>query len=206
MKITLISAICFLLSFSDFATTATADIAATIMVTKTADTNDGVCDSDCSLREAVRLAKSGDTIVFSPLFNSPQTILLTNGQILINKNLTIAGPNADLLAVSGNNASHIFNISDNAVVTLSGIKLRNGRADTAGGAIVVTNSTLTLTSMTLSNNRAGSIISGSPNDYGYGAAIYSENSSLVLISSTIDNNYAPYGAIYSRVGSVDIIN
>lgn len=59
---------------------AAADIAATVTVTKIADTNDGVCDSDCSLREAVSASKNGDTIVFSELFNSPQIILLTNGQ------------------------------------------------------------------------------------------------------------------------------
>ncbi len=36
--------------------------AATWTVTKTADTNDGACDSDCSLREAIAAAASGDTI------------------------------------------------------------------------------------------------------------------------------------------------
>ncbi|MDQ6787766.1 MAG: CSLREA domain-containing protein, partial [Acidobacteriota bacterium] len=36
--------------------------AATLTVTKTADTNDGVCNSDCSLREAIAVAASNDTI------------------------------------------------------------------------------------------------------------------------------------------------
>ena len=53
--------------------------AATLVVTKTADTNDGICDTDCSLREAVTAAAVGDTIVFSSLFNTPQTITLTLG-------------------------------------------------------------------------------------------------------------------------------
>ena len=35
--------------------------AATRTVTKTADTDDGVCDSDCSLREAIAVAVPGDT-------------------------------------------------------------------------------------------------------------------------------------------------
>ena len=38
--------------------------AASITVTKIADTNDGVCDSDCSLREAIAVASTGDTISF----------------------------------------------------------------------------------------------------------------------------------------------
>ncbi len=41
----------------------------TLTVTKTADTNDGTCDADCSLREAIAAAASGDTIEFaSPPF------------------------------------------------------------------------------------------------------------------------------------------
>ena len=37
-------------------------VGATLTVTKTEDTNDGVCDSDCSLREAIAAAVAGDTI------------------------------------------------------------------------------------------------------------------------------------------------
>ena len=82
--------------------------AATLTVTKIEDTNDGVCDADCSLREAVVAAASGDTVVFSSLFNSPQTILLTLGQITIDKNLTITGTGQDLVTISGNHASRMF--------------------------------------------------------------------------------------------------
>ena len=35
----------------------------TITVTKTAGTNDGGCNSDCSLREAITVDSSGDTII-----------------------------------------------------------------------------------------------------------------------------------------------
>lgn len=51
--------------------------AATFTVTKTADTNDNVCDRDCSLREAITAANNSpanDTIIFASLFNSAQTI------------------------------------------------------------------------------------------------------------------------------------
>src|SRR5438128_2062441 len=83
--------------------------AATLTVTKVEDTNDGVCDADCSLREAVSAAASGDTVVFSSLFNSPQTITLILGQIPIDKNLTITGTGQDLVTVSGNMAGRLFN-------------------------------------------------------------------------------------------------
>src|SRR5690606_38776524 len=41
--------------------------AGTLTVTKTADTNDGACDADCSLREAIAAANvaSGSTIAFN---------------------------------------------------------------------------------------------------------------------------------------------
>jgi CSLREA domain-containing protein len=39
--------------------------ARTLTVTKAADTNDNVCDADCSLREALSQAQNGDTILFA---------------------------------------------------------------------------------------------------------------------------------------------
>src|SRR5947207_7457315 len=47
----------------------------TFTVTKTADTNDGVCDSDCSLREAINAANNTlgqDTIAFN-IGSGPKT-------------------------------------------------------------------------------------------------------------------------------------
>ena len=61
--------------------------AATFTVTKVADTNDGVCNADCSLREAFtasNTAPSSDTIEFDPaLFGTPQTIRLSGTQLEI---------------------------------------------------------------------------------------------------------------------------
>ena len=76
-------------------------------VTKTADTADGSCNSDCSLREAIAAAAiSGDNIVFAaPQFSTPQTILLADAAgfrtLLIAKSITIDGPGANLLTVRG---------------------------------------------------------------------------------------------------------
>src|ERR1043166_6678164 len=99
--------------------------AAELTVTKTQDTNDGVCDADCSLREAVAAAASGDTIVFSSLFNTPQTITLSLGQITIDKSLTITGTGQDLVTISGNNASRIFFSNGNGfTVNISGMTFR----------------------------------------------------------------------------------
>jgi CSLREA domain-containing protein len=69
--------------------------AATLTVTKTADTDDGVCDSDCSLREAVTAASDGDTITVPP-----GTYVL-GPEITIRKGLTIEGTGQALTIVDG---------------------------------------------------------------------------------------------------------
>ena len=74
--------------------------AATYVVTKYADSNDGVCDADCSLREAIAAANAtaaNDTIGFDTnIFNVARTIVLASGEIVIANNgtLTITGPGA----------------------------------------------------------------------------------------------------------------
>ena len=81
MKVRILSSTLFLLLFCFGA--ATHPSAATLIVTKTADTGDGICDSDCSLREAVTAAVNGDTVVFSDLFNTSQTITFQSRPINI---------------------------------------------------------------------------------------------------------------------------
>src|SRR5205814_250678 len=70
-------------------------------------------DGPGSLRDAVALADaatgSADTIAFDPaVFDVPRTITLTTGQLAVTDSVTVAGPGAALLTVSGNNFSRIF--------------------------------------------------------------------------------------------------
>src|SRR5215218_10218392 len=98
-KFFVLSCICLILTIANAT-------AATITVTKTADTNDGVCDADCSLREAMALANStqnyDNAIFFEPsVFGTPQTITLTGGQLESTRvgTLLIQGPGANLLTI-----------------------------------------------------------------------------------------------------------
>lgn len=69
------------------------------------DHDDGCCDAvDCTLREAVKYSLGGETITFSVT----GTITLTLGEIPVDHDLTIAGPGASNLTVSGNDMSRIF--------------------------------------------------------------------------------------------------
>ena len=68
---------------------------ATFVVTKTADTNDGVCNTDCSLREAMTAADANgigaDTIEFEIPGSGVKTINITSQLPEIDTNLTIDG-------------------------------------------------------------------------------------------------------------------
>src|SRR5438270_4174230 len=63
--------------------------AATITVTNTNDSGPG------SLRQALANANNGDTINFAV----SDTIMLTSGEVLVNKNVTISGPGANQLSI-----------------------------------------------------------------------------------------------------------
>jgi len=180
-------------------------------VTKVADTNDGTCDSDCSLREAIAAAGDGDLIRFgSPLFDGSQTITLDGTELSISKSVTIEGPGADRLSISGNFASRVFNVASATAVTLKGMTIRDGNADVGGG--MLSTGQLTLTDVAFSGNKAngdgqspgGALYLGangnitgstfSDNLGGQGGAIFFANSdTLRLANTTISGNRANYG-------------
>ena len=90
-----------------------------------------------SLRADIAAAHSGDTIVFAPSLVG-QTITLTSGELLINKNLTIAGPGAGKLTISGDNLSRVFEVANGkrgtTQVALSGLTISNGVGVAAAGS------------------------------------------------------------------------
>ena len=119
-----------------------------------------------SLRDAIAQANAADgadTINFIV----SGTIVLTSGQIQITGPLTINGPGADKLAIDGNANNRIFSIfaTDPAcpaldgpdyLVSISGLRLTNARRiqSQAAGAIFTEHS-LTLDSVIVDNNKAG---------------------------------------------------
>jgi fibronectin-binding autotransporter adhesin len=77
-----------------------------------------------SLRKAINDAAAGGTIDFASGVTG--AIILTNGQLVISKNVTLVGPGARVLAVSGNNAGRVIFISRNIAATVSGLTIRDG--------------------------------------------------------------------------------
>src|SRR5258708_38405387 len=96
MKLSILGSVCvcgFLLFGFLFLIPSNA-LASTFTVTKTADTNDGTCDSDCSLREALAAANAnagGDTIAFNiPTSDGGYSSANDNWTITLGSGLTIS--------------------------------------------------------------------------------------------------------------------
>ena len=103
----------------------------TFLVTKTIDTNDGVCDADCSLREAIAAADAGptdDVIEFSSFVVGIGVIPLTRGELVVHGNgsLTINGSDPVFFSISGNFQGRIFAVESSAVLRLNTLTVREG--------------------------------------------------------------------------------
>jgi hypothetical protein len=109
-----------------------------------------------SLRQAIlgaNAAAGPDTIAFASGLSG--TVTLTSGQLDITDDLTITGPGAGQLAISGNNASRVFAIAGRAV-SLSGLATTGGVADWGAG-IYAESSSLAVSHCTFAGNTGGSI-------------------------------------------------
>src|SRR5262245_25867777 len=81
-------------------------------------------DGKGSLRQAIRSANNGDRIEF--LVSG--CIRLTTGELVIDKDLSIEGPDANDLVIDASTNSRIFNISrPNAEVALRHLTFVNGK-------------------------------------------------------------------------------
>ncbi|MFN8526134.1 MAG: choice-of-anchor Q domain-containing protein [Chloroflexota bacterium] len=182
-------------------------LAANKTVTKTADTNDGTCSVvDCSLREAIIAASPGDTVVFDAAVTGTITLNVGLGQLVIDKHLTINGPGAGVLAVSGGDAVRVFDIGPTAAVnvTLNGFTVRNGLLTGSspftarGGGIRIQNgSNVSLIDMVVRNNEARSAGTGT---FAFGGGI-SSNGQLTLTRTTVKDNIARGGDASTASGA-----
>src|SRR5438874_4098648 len=96
---------------------------ASLIVTSTNDNGPG------TLRDTIAAANDGDTIQFDPALNG-QTINLTSGELVIDKNITISGPGSGLLMVARlpipEFIFRIFHITPNHTVAISGLTISGG--------------------------------------------------------------------------------
>ena len=143
----------------------------------------GLASGGISLRDAIAAATPGETIDFSVT----GTILLTHGELLINKSLTIHGPGVNSLTIdaSGNDGhgSRMFDVDDGSfgntsAVAITGLTLTGADTSDPGGADF-NKETLSI---------ADSVITGNSTSL-HGGGIYNGIfGDLTLTRTTISNN------------------
>jgi hypothetical protein len=151
--------------------------AANLVVNTGGDAGDNTCDASCTLRDAVgdsNVSGADDVITFAPSVTGE--ITLTAGQIPITDSVTITGPGAAALAVSGdaNNNDNRDLLADSRIfastdptpaeplqqVHISGLTLREGVAggpassNMSGGAVYSRYSALSLDDVSVRDSLA----------------------------------------------------
>ncbi|MEO7299434.1 MAG: choice-of-anchor Q domain-containing protein, partial [Verrucomicrobiota bacterium] len=158
-----------------------------------------------SLRQAIldnNASTGGNTIGFAN--NVIGKITLLTGELLVTKNLGVVGPGNKILTLSGNNVSRIFHFTNNAVASISGLTLVEGRG-APGGAILQDSGSLTLTLSSITNNfsnlqgggiAAAGAVSLTQCTLSYnrgtndGGAIFQTNGNLTIDACTLNNNFS----------------
>jgi len=153
-----------------------------------------------SLRQAIGQANlSADKLIQFDSSLSGSTITLKQGALYISASMSIEGPGADKMSISGNDVVGVLYAGTQAAsplsVTLSGLTLTHGNR-LNGGAIYTKNVSLTLHDSVITGNNALS-----------GGGIYafsdgSHASQATLTNVSIENNGANNGAgIYASGGA-----
>ena len=159
-----------------------------------------------TLREAIEWANvlpGADQITFSSdlieqLRQDPQLLTLAGSQLEITDDLSIYGPGAQLLTISGQDLSRHFYVAPGVNAEISGMTLTDGKGIGRGGAIL-SEGNLTLREMRITENQ---VIQGAGyTGRGGGVANYG---TLRIDSSTIDHNTGPEngGGVYSLTNLV----
>ncbi|MGA9720945.1 MAG: choice-of-anchor Q domain-containing protein, partial [Candidatus Binatus sp.] len=189
--------------------------AITLTVTNTNDSGAG------SLRQAILNSGATRSAYIIDFAKVAGTITLTSGVLEIPHNLTISGPGAANLAVSGNHASPVFKIDSGATVSISDLTIENGTGGDGGG--IENGGTLTLSGSVVSGNHAtalgGGLYNGggatvtdtsfvSNSTDGQGGGIFNDGGTMTLTSSTLSGNSTKNqgGGIFNGAGTLTVTN
>ena len=157
-----------------------------------------------SLRQAVLDANAqpgADVIRFAPAARDG-AIALTGGQLSLTDDLTINGPGARRLAVSGNDAGRVFQIGSVVAVSIDGLTVTHGRAVGQGGGIFNAG-TLTLSNAILSDNQVVGLPGASLSAVvdAFGGGIFNTGALTVRDSSFVHNQSIGADGTPSSIGS-----
>lgn len=165
--------------------------AANVLVNTTNDEQDFSCmDGDCSLRDAIFSATSGDTILIPA---GTYTLTLASN-VLVDKDLTLQGSSAATTIVQADvtpdTAANRVLLIATGKVDLVDLTIRHGAGADVGGGIL-SSGQLTITDCVITENRA--------NNQGGGIFTSTE---LTIVNSTISNNIAGGNDADNRGGGI----
>jgi CSLREA domain-containing protein len=156
---------------------------AVFTVTKTTDTNDGNCNADCSLREAVIAANgaAGADAIEVPSGHYKLTVAgmdnnAAGGDLDITSQVTLKA--MGVVTIDGNGIDRVVHVLGTGTANLLGLRLTGGSAQGGGGI-------LNLGELNLSD----STVSGNSDDSGTGGGISNlVSGTLTLTNSTVSGN------------------
>ena len=177
---------------------------ATYTVTKTADTYDGTCDADCSLREAIGAANlapgstvvvpAGTYVLSRAGYNEDNN---STGDLDILANLTITSATGvkPSLQAAGGLLDRVIQTMTGTQVTLNNVLIYNGTSNVGGGLYALGD--LTLNSVYIVSNTAS-----------WGGGLFIDGHALTMTGSVVWQNTATVvgGGIASQDGPLFISN
>lgn len=207
------------IALATLAVFASSAAAKTFTVTRNDDPVPTVCDQgDCSLREAVLAAnvhQGTDTVEFANGL-SGSTIQLAHGELSILSKVTIDGPGAKKLTVSGNHLSRVFHMTGGRI-TIQGLAVRDGRetatptgptcpdtsapAFTLGGGILEDKGSLKLDHVLVRNNTVTTALGGIIG----GGGIANIDGTLTVKRSRVTQNTVDGGGISGGGGILNCV-
>src|SRR5262249_12346864 len=134
---------------------------------------------------------------FAP--NVLTTITLTGGPLVLTHNVTINGPGAGQVAVSGGNATTVFKVNSNVIAEIDGLTITGGNATVASGSPAgggISNAgNLTLQNDVITDNV-------SAHD---GGGLFNSSTGIVHITDcTLSDNSAVFGGGFFNLGTVTV--
>lgn len=133
-----------------------------------------------SLKQAIISANSDASSPHIIVASSISGTIILDSTLTIKKSLTITGPSAGGLMISGNNTYRIFEIQNNITVIMQNLVLQNGQISN-GGAAISSFGTTTISNCSFINNK---IVGG----MGQGGAIWSNGGPLTVSGCTFSGN------------------
>jgi hypothetical protein len=147
-----------------------------------------------TLRYDIAHAASGDTILITPALHGTP-IVLTQGELYLNKDVTIEGLPNHSATISGNHNSRVFEVAAGTQVTLKDLNITAGQ-DILGAGAILNLGSLTISDSTLSDNTA----------FDEGGAIFNLGSLTISDSTLSDNTANMTGGGILNGGSLTVSN